>query len=123
MNFSVQFVCINSFGAITSRRYFLEELTSYQTEATGFFCKEIAKVVTCIFFAIKVFTQLLRNFLKFAATIVILCARSIHWNDRRSRHAFLRFFLAIFSVASVRFPTLVVMYMACSVHRGHVTAL
>ena len=52
-------------------------LASCQTEASGFFSKQIAETITHIFFAVKAFTQLLRNFFEFAAAIVILCASSI----------------------------------------------
>ena len=67
------------------------------TDVSGFFSKPITQAITCIFFAIKAFMQELRNFFE-------IC---------RSNSNIMQYALC----------PLVVMYMACSVHRGHVTAL
>ena len=56
----MQFVCINNFGVITSRRYFL---------------KEIAEVITCILFAVKEFVEICRfdsNLMRFVDSLLLL---------------------------------------------------
>ena len=44
IKFSVQFVCINDFGTITSRRYFLEELLTRRKRLFLFFFRKLPKL-------------------------------------------------------------------------------
>ena len=47
-------------------------------EAFGFFSKQIAEVITRIFFTVKAFKQLLRNFFEICRSNSKICALSTH---------------------------------------------
>ena len=74
-SFFVQFSCINVFGAITSRRYFLAQFLA-RRKCLVFFANKLLKLSEVVF-CIYVLGSSKGISLKFVVVIVILCALAI----------------------------------------------
>ena len=61
IKFSVPFVCINSFGAITFRRYFLKELLA-RRKRMGFSANKLPKLSRVFFFHGKSVYAVIKEF-------------------------------------------------------------
>ena len=77
IKFSIQFVWTNNFGALTSRRYFLEEVLAWRNRLF-FSAKKLPKLSQVSFLLQKCFRSCYEISFKFAAAIIMLCALAIH---------------------------------------------
>ena len=96
IKFSLQFVCINFFLAITSRRHFFEELLA-RRKCFVFFLQTSCQSYRMFFFDVKALTQLLKNFLeiclgnsnimRFVGSLIFLFAKMIRARSQKQKAA------------------------------------